>query len=47
MGEIQKKMGRFLLYIIQRFHCAVYIEHVIRMQYIFDRVPDCELDLSG
>lgn len=29
MGEIQKKMGRFSLYIIQPFHYPVYLEHVI------------------
>jgi hypothetical protein len=44
MGEIQEKMGRLSLYIILRFHCAVYVEHVIIMQCIFYRVPDCELD---
>jgi len=37
-------MGRFSLYIIQRFHYPVYIEQVIRLQYIFDRVSDCELN---
>jgi hypothetical protein len=40
MGEIRKKMGRFSLYIIQTFHYPLYIEHVIRMQYTFDRVSD-------
>jgi len=29
MDEIQKKMGRFSLYIIQHFHYSVYLEHVI------------------